>query len=103
MFLVDQSIPIPRLAMILIHNRLICIPHIPHLYPRLDLLFSREFQHLSNLIRRADAAAAEEDAVAGEDVGADLGEWTFGKTDLDELATDAEEFEVGCERHLRER
>jgi hypothetical protein len=64
--LVDKDVTVSCLTSLQVHDYLIGIIQRPLLDPWLDILISCEFEHLLNLARRADSAAAKLDAVRNE-------------------------------------
>jgi hypothetical protein len=66
MLLIDQHITVSCLTSLQVHDHLVGIVQRSLLDPRLDLLISCEFEHLLNLTRRANGAAAKLDAVRNE-------------------------------------
>lgn len=69
--LVLQYISVPRLTSNHIDDRLVRLFHAALLNPRLDLLISRELQHLRNLIWRANSGATDLDTASDEREGVD--------------------------------
>jgi hypothetical protein len=69
MLLVDQDVAVACLASLQVLDHLVGIFQRPFLDPWLDLLISREFEHLLDLTGRANGAAAKLDAVRDEREG----------------------------------
>ena len=98
--LIDQHVAIPRLARIHIHHRLIRLLHRDRLDPRPDALFRRQVEHLRNLPRCPDGAAANLAALGDEREGVEGGQAVLGRADLDKGPVGAEEGQVGFEGHV---
>jgi hypothetical protein len=63
MLLVDQDVAVACLASLQVLDHLVGIFQRPFLDPWLDLLISREFEHLLDLTGRADAVRDEREGV----------------------------------------
>jgi hypothetical protein len=99
--LVHQHISVSSLALLHIHNGLVGILHGSLLNPRLDVLVNSELQHLLDVLRSADKAAAELESALDQGEGVDGRKLArVGGTDLDEVTAAAEELEVVAEGHL---
>lgn len=68
---IDQHIAIPGLAILKVDQNLVGVFHRSLLDPRLDLLLSRKLKHILNLVRCANRAATDFDAVAKQGEGVD--------------------------------
>lgn len=96
--LVLEHEPVPRHALLEVHNRLIGFLHRPLVDPGVNVLVGGKLQHLPDLSGRADQAAANLDLLHDESESHELRNGVLGSADLDELAADVEEAEVGHER-----
>jgi len=103
MLFVDEYIPIPCLAILHIHDHLISVLQAAQLNPRPDLLLSSKPQHLLDLPRRADAAAADLRILGDERKGREARQIALGRAHLHEQAAVREQLEVAVERHARVR
>ena len=96
---VDKNISEPRLSVRLVDNGLVRLRHWAHLNPRLDLVISRELQHLSNFIRTARTRARHA-ATLPEQPARVEGPRILGGTNLHESALHAEKAEVFLQGQL---
>lgn len=99
--LVLQHKPVPRHTLLKVHNRLIRAAHGPLVDPRVNAFVGRQLQHLADLRRRADQAAANLDLLDDQSERHELGDGVFRRADLNELSADVEETEVACQGKAR--
>jgi hypothetical protein len=74
--LILQNIPVSRLAIDHVNDRLVRLLHAPLLNPWLDLLVRRKLEHLVDFRGRANRRATDLDAASDEREGVDVGEIT---------------------------
>ena len=85
-FLVLQHIPVPRLSIDHINDRLVCLFHATLLNPWLDLLISRKLQHLFNLLWRPNSRTTDLDSARDERESVNSWEVTTIRSSVNSLA-----------------
>lgn len=64
----------------------------------MDALVGRQLQHLADLSRRADQAAANLDLLDNQSERHELRDGVLRRADLDELSANVEETKIACQR-----
>ena len=93
--LVLEDIPVPSLSSLHIHNRRVSVLHRPLLDPWLNLLLSRQLQHLLNLPGSTNSRASNLESTHQEGKGVDRRKLaTVRSTNLDEGAVGLEQAKI---------
>lgn len=100
MFLIYKNVTIPCLASLHVHDSLIGLSHGHIVVPGLDALFSKELEHVFNLLWTSDLAASDLDAFADQGIRVEAWNWIFGSSYLDKGAVELQELQVSPDRHL---
>jgi hypothetical protein len=92
-----ENEPVPGHTLLEVDDSLVGLLHGPLVDPGVNVLVSSKLQHLPDLSRGTDKAAADLDLLEDESESHELRNRVFRSTDLDELTTDVEEAEVAVD------